>query len=189
MRPGRCTIGLLLAASIAVAPALAVTGKVTDTRGRPIAEAKVCHFQEEINIEPVCGVTNAAGEFDLPDSTHLSLRIHAEGYFPRTIAARGHHEIVLEASPTLLVRLVDAASGAPLERGEVFVVYPSAKRKGPFPTNRNGVRIARVLQPGEVRLIAQAEGYDKSDAVAVKLERGKESQVEIRLSRAAEPAD
>ncbi len=167
--------------AIAGAPALAVSGSVTDTSGKPIAEARVCHYQVETNIEPLCVETDTEGRFEVIDSRSLKLRVSAPGYFPQTVEALGHHEVVLERSPSLRVRLVDATTKEPIDQGEVFVIYPSARRKGPFPANRNGVLITRVLDPGQIRVIGRAEGYADSEAVPVKLERGQESEATLEL--------
>jgi hypothetical protein len=181
----RTARGLLVAAATCAAVtgsfALAATGTVKDTEGRPIADARVCHFQPETKVEIYCVGSDARGYFEIVDSDVNDLRITAEGYFPQTVPASGHHAVVLERSPTLVVRLVDASTREPLSKGEVFVIYPSAKKKGPFPTNRAGVRIARVLQPGEVRLIAHAEGYAPSEPFAVTLERGRQTEATLEL--------
>jgi len=168
-------------AAVTGSSALAATGTVADTEGRAIAEARVCHFQTETKVEIYCVGSDARGHFEIVDSEVNQLRVSAEGYFPETVPASGHYAIVLVRSPTLLVRIVDASTGEPLDEGEVFVIYPSAKKKGPFPANRAGVRIARVLQPGEVRLIAHAEGYAPGDPFAVTLEPGKESEATLEL--------
>jgi hypothetical protein len=177
--------GILMAAATCAAvtgsSALAASGTVKDTEGRAIADASVCHFQTETNVEIYCVGSDARGHFEIVDSNVNQLRVSAEGYFPEMVPASGHHAIVLERSPTLLVHLVDASSREPLEKGEVFVIYPSARKKGPFPVNRAGVRIARVLPAGEVRLIAHAEGYAPSAPFAVTLERGKESEATLAL--------
>ena len=109
------------------------------------------------------------------------IRASAEGYFPETVPALGHQTIVLERSPTLTVRLLDDSNGEPIDSGEVFVIYSSATMKGPFPTNRTGVKISRVLQPGDVRLIGKADGYEESKPQAVTLEPGEQSEVSLRL--------
>ena len=88
---------------------------------------------------------------------------------------------MLKRSPTLTVRLLDDSNGEPIERGEVFVIYSSATMKGPFPTNRAGVKISRVLQSGDVRVIGKAQGYEESQPQALTLEPGKESEVALRL--------
>ena len=161
--------------------ALAVTGTVTDADGQPLEQSQVCYFQTLTNVEQGCTNPSKTGTFFLPDSTHMMIRASAVGYYPETVAALGHHAIVLKPSPTLTVRLLDDSNGEPIEVGEVFVIYPSATMKGPFPTNRSGVKISRVLQPGEVRLIGKADGYEESKPQAVTLEPGEEREVSLRL--------
>jgi hypothetical protein len=182
-RLGRCILVSTVAAMAVVVgtPVLAASGSVTDTSGKPIAKARVCHFQVETNIEPLCVETDTEGRFEVIDSASMKVRVSAPGFFPQTVAATGHHEIVLERSPSLRVRLVDATTQEPIDEGEVFVIYPSARRKGPFPANRNGVLITRVLDPGQIRVIGRAEGYEESEAVAVELERGQESEATLEL--------
>ena len=173
-----CIVSTLLVCGGA---ALAVSGTVTDTDGRPLEQARVCYFQLETNVEQGCTDPNKTGSFSLPDSKHMMIRASATGYFPETVSALGLHTIVLKRSPTLTVRLLDDSSGEPIESGEVYVIYSSAAMKGPFPTNRNGVKIGRVLQPGDVRVIGKAEGYAESKPQAVILEPGKEIEVSLRL--------
>ncbi len=174
-------LGVALTLLVGGAPALAVSGTVTDTDGRPLEQARVCYFQTETNVEQGCANPTKTGTFLLPDSRHMMIRASAEGYFPETVPALGHQTIVLKRSPTLTVRLLDDSNGEPIEVGEVFVIYPSATMKGPFPTNRSGVKISRVLQPGDVRLIGKADGYEESKPQAVTLEPGEESEVSLRL--------
>jgi hypothetical protein len=176
-------------AAIVASPALAVTGTVADTEGEPIDRARVCHLQLESGREIYCVDTDERGRFEIVDSEVNELRISAPGFFPETVPASGHHAIVLEQSPTLLVRLVDATTRESIEEGEVFVIYPSAKKKGPFPANRAGVRITRVLQPGEVRLLASADGYEPSEPLSVTLERGKESEATLELRPRSDTAE
>ncbi len=163
------------------AAALAVTGTVTDTDARPLEQARVCYFQTQTNVEQGCANPTETGTFKLPDSRHMMIRASAEGYFPETVPALGHQTIVLKRSPTLTVRLLDDSNDEPIDSGEVFVIYSSATMKGPFPTNRSGVKISRVLQPGDVRLIGKADGYFESKPQAVTLEPGEESEVSLRL--------
>jgi hypothetical protein len=189
LRPRALLLLLASAAAwalMAPAPARAVSGVVTDTEGKPVVEARVCHFQPETGLEQLCVATDEQGRFEIIDTEYMSVRVSLPGYFPETVEAQGHHEIVLEQSPTLTVRLVEASTRQPIDSGEVFVVYPSASKKGPFPTNQAGVRIARVLQPGEVRLIGRAEGYEDSEPLLVKLERAKHSEATLELRRRAD---
>ena len=185
MRVGRLTslqklLCVVLSLAVCGASALAVTGTVTDTDGRPLEQARVCYFQTETNIEQGCANPSKTGTFLLPDSRHMMLRASAEGYYPETVPALGHQAIVLKRSPTLTVRLLDDSNGEPIERGEVFVIYSSATMKGPFPTNRAGVKISRLLQPGDVRVIGKADGYEESKPQSVTLEPGEQSEVSLR---------
>jgi hypothetical protein len=173
------------AAALVSLTASAATGRVIDTEGRPIPNARVCHFMD--NIELFCGMSKENGEFDIPDSTDMPMRITAEGYLAETSPAVGHQEITLKRAPVLFARLVDAATGEPIEKGKLLVVYSSVETKGPFPTNRAGVRVQRVLKPGEVRLLAKAEGYEDSLPQAVTLKPGEEAQAVLKLKKAAKP--
>ena len=161
--------------------ALAVTGTVNDADGQPLEQARVCYFQTETNIEQGCTNPTSTGIFELPDSRYMKIRVSAEGYYPETVPALGHQKVVLKRSPTLTVRLVDDSNGDPIATGEVFVIYSSATMKGPFPTNPAGVKISRVLEPGEVRVIGKADGYEESKPHAVTLEPGEKSEVTLRL--------
>ncbi len=171
----------LLTLLFSAGPALAVTGTITDAAGRPLEQARVCYFQTETNLEQACSNPTKAGTFELPDSQRMQLRVGAEGYFSQVVPARGHQAIVLLRSPTLTVRLLDDSTGEAIDSGEVFVIYSSATMKGPFPANRAGVKISRILRSGEVRLIGKAEGYEESKPQAVTLDPGKESEVSLRL--------
>ena len=179
-------IGPALAALLAVfapLPSEAAKGVVTDTAGRPLAGIQVCHYDKDAHVETLCVATDESGAYAVIDSPELMLRVSAPGYFPEVIPATGEQTVVLEQSPTLLVRLVDAKTRKPIDEAQVFVIYPGPKRKGPFPANRAGVRIARVLEPGEVRVIGSASGFEDSAAVPTTLERGKETELTLELTR------
>ena len=170
-----CTL-LLLAVSPAV---LATDGTVVDSVGRPVVGAQACYVAG--NADLYCSVTDDRGNFSLPDSEQDSLRVLAEGYMPKTVVASTLvAPIVLLRSPTLIVRLVDG-EGERLNEGEVSVVYSTGQSRGPFPVNASGVRIRRVLPPGEARVVARAEGFRQEKPEPVELEAGKTSEVEIRL--------
>ena len=129
MRLRWCVLLMLLLVGVG-GPALAATGIVTDVLGAPMEKVRVCYFETRSKTEMGCTETNAKGVFSLPDSRGMLLRASAEGYYPEAIPAVGKHTVVLERSPTLTVRLLDATSGEPIDSGEVFVVYSSAKMKG-----------------------------------------------------------
>lgn len=172
---------LLLVLVAVVAPALAVRGTVTDSEGRPLKDARVCYFQDETKVSMGCVQPQEDGTFELPDSKHMDLRVTLEGHYPEIVPAQGKHLVVLRHSPTLFVRLRDATNGEAIDSGEVFVVYPSAVKKGPFPTNKAGVRIGRILDPGEVFLLGRAQGYEESDPKPATLVPGEETTVDLEL--------
>jgi hypothetical protein len=166
-------------------PLLAATGRVTDAAGQPLPEARVCHHESATRTDLLCVTPDPDGAFEIPDSDGHPLRISAPGYFSVEVPAAGHHRVVLEPSPTLRVRVVDADSGEPLAEAEVFVVYRSARQKGPFPSHRAGVRIERVLETGDVRVVGRAKGYAEN-SVPVKLVGGVETEAVIALRRTAQ---
>lgn len=181
-RPPTLLVALFLLAS--ASPAGALAGTVVDTRKQPIAGAQVCYLLA--GEEKHCVGTDETGAFELPPSQIDTLRVIAEGYLPRVLpAVEQRSPIVLDRAPTLSVRLVDAANGEPIERGQLFVVYPSGVRKGPFPVNRAGVRVRRVLDPGPVRLLAEAEGFAQPAPEPATLVGGEEIEVVLRLPRSA----
>jgi len=169
----------------AAGPAAAATGTVIDPAGKPIAGARVCHFMD--NIEILCAISKDNGSFDIIDSTAMPMRVTAEGFLPEVVPAAGHQEITLRRAPILLVRLVDAQTAAPIDRGEVLVVYSPTEAKGPFPANRAGVRIQRLLRPGPARLVGRAEGYLDSRPEVVTIEAGKEVELTLRLEPRPRP--
>ena len=181
-------VAFLVAAFVSASPALAVSGVVRDVDGKPIVDADICYFHSEIQFKPFCVSSGKDGEFEIPDSTENYIRIAAKGYFPETVDAKGHHEIMLRQSPTLVVRLFDRTTGEPVDAGELMVIYPSAVQRGPFPFNRNGVKISRVLEPGEVRLLATAEGYKASKPKAVTLEAGETVETSLKLEPTSKDA-
>lgn len=169
--------GIALAAS---APALALTGTVVDGQGDPIEGARVCYFVD--SIEELCSLTDDAGFFEVPDSRLDTIRIVAAGHLPRTLpAVEQDAPIVMEAAAAILVRLIDAGTGGPIERGRVEILHSSGKLRR-FPCNRAGVRV-RTYEPGLVNVTGLAEGYRTVQQQRVELEAGKEAEVEIRMER------
>ena len=178
--PERIAMWTLLAA-LSISPALAASGLVADDEGRPLVGARVCHYQQETAVEQYCTETDADGKFKLMDSTLTVLRIVADHHQIEELRASGYHTVVMRPCPTLNVRLVDADTGEPLATGEVNVVYPTAKKKGPFPVNRSGVQIQRVLEAGEVRLLGNAPGYEDGEPLPVTLVAGKAVDAVLEL--------
>jgi hypothetical protein len=118
------------------------------------------------------------------------LWITADGFLPvKTPKADAvDAPVVLDASPSLLVRLVAAASGEPIGEGKVWVVYPTGREIGPFPVNRAGVRVQRVLAPGKARLRVEAPGYASGRPREIELVGGEETSVELELDAAPSAA-
>lgn len=169
--------------ALTVIPALAASGEVIDADGKPVAGATVCHVPPNSAVDLLCVESDERGRFDIMDSEENTLRIAADGFFPESTPATGHHVVTLRQSPSLFVLVVDAATEEPLDESEVFVVYPSAKRMGPFPARQAGVRILRILEPGVVRVIAKAGGYEEGSPVEVTLEPGEASEVVLKLRK------
>ena len=176
---GRVGIVILALAALLPLPALAVTGTVSDENDEPMKGATVCLFHK--NMELRCEDTDARGKFELPTRADLSIRVMVKDYLPVIRPAEGNHRIKMTRSPVLFVRLVDAVSGKAIENGEILVVYPTSVKKGPFPVGRAGVRITRVLRPGDVRILVDAKGYRESMPRPVVLEAGLESELIIEL--------
>jgi hypothetical protein len=158
---------------------LAISGTVVDGESHPLAGAHVCYLSADVDL--LCVETDEAGYYDLPDSKLDRIRLRAPGFLSRVVAATDHDTaIVLERAATLLVRMVDAATGEPLSGGEVFVTASTGRRLGPFPVNAAGVRV-RSLEPGSVRVTAASEGYEQHGEVAAKLVGGEESTVSVKM--------
>jgi hypothetical protein len=177
VRAASLAVGVALAAG----PALGLTGSVVDDRGQPVPFARACWVRQ--GVELICVEADARGVFDLPGSELQEIRLSADDLFPRTLpaaeVARG--PIALERSPVLTVRLVRAGTGEPIAGGEVVVVYPTGKEVGPFPVNANGVRVRRVLPPGDVRVIARAPGFAELPPRALTLVGGQAIDLKLEL--------
>ena len=162
-------------------PALALSGTVHDAEtGQPIVAAQVCY--DVPGQESLCAPTDIRGAFELPQSRIDRIRITAAGYHSRALPAVTRSEpIRLDPAGALGVRLIDDATGKPLERGEVTLLSMTGGRLGPFPANAAGLQIA-TLPVGEFRLTARAEGYVQLRRVSVTIEPRKPTQAEIRLA-------
>ena len=168
-------IGLGFAGSVA-----ALEGKVVDSTGEPVVGARVCYAVERAEL--LCSATGDDGAFELPDSKMDTLRVVADDFLPIELgAASVVGPIVIRRAPTLVVRLVNAENGEPIADGAVSVVYSTGKVRGPFPVNASGVRVRRLLTPGEVRILAEAAGYRQPGATHVELESGEQTEVTIEL--------
>jgi len=181
MRGGRTTALVLLALLLPglCTVILAVEGTVLDENQKPIEGARVCYFVDKVEL--FCSLSDANGRYELPSSEVDTIRAHAKGYNPKIFSAAAQHRpVTLQRAPALRVRLVDR-TGKPLPKGELLISYPSGKELGPFPVNRAGLQIRRGLNPGEIRVIGMADGFRRSDPVAVTLEAGEEAVVTIEM--------
>ena len=160
--------------------ALALTGTVADTEGKPIQGARVCYYVA--GAEPLCVETDPAGYFDLPDSRVDRIRVFAQGYLPRILpAVEQAKPIELRKSATLRIRVVDATTGEAIGEVDGEVAFTSGRQRR-FLANRAGARV-RTLTPGRATVTAGAAGYLRSSPQRVDLVAGEEVEVEIRLLR------
>ena len=135
--------GALIRVLVAAAclPALAVTGIVSDAYENRLEGVGVCLMHGKTKQE--CVKTDANGAFELPDSRRGIVVVDSRDHLPAFAPADGHHRFRLVEAPQLLVHLVDDVTGEPIIGGEVYVLFSSAIKRGPFPTGRGGVRISR----------------------------------------------
>jgi hypothetical protein len=143
----------------------------------------VCLYEPVSRVELLCVETDEDGRYDVMDGQVGTVRVLAPGFFPEIVPSQGHQVVTLRRSPELLAKAVDAVSGEPIDKCEIWVVYPSAKKKGPFPTTPKGVLVRRILEPGKVRVFGRAEGYEDSEAVEVELKPGKQAEATVELRR------
>ncbi len=157
-------------------------GKLVNTDGGPVVGATACWVVGEEIGE--CGTSDDTGRFMLPLPLHPRIRIMAEGYHPALVTATSlDAAVVMYRAPVLWVRLIDADTGEAISEGELRVAYSSGRQFGPFPVNAAGVKIQRLLPPGEVLLRVLAPGYRFTDPESVELKSGFETKVDIKLTR------
>ena len=181
VRIGRILRGVLVLGALAVTPAAAVTGRVVDGQGRPLAGARACLVQEGNDL--LCTVTDEQGAYVLPASTHVpAVRITLEGHLPARVAAVDQESpVVLAPAASFHARLVDAATGEPV-KGELVLADLSGRRRGPFPVSQGGLRV-RTIEPGRVVPTGRAAGYRDGTAAAVDLVAGATAEITVRLAR------
>lgn len=176
---------LLVSLGLLGSPALGATGHVVDPDGKPVPGARACLMVA--GSEGLCSVTDASGYYGLPDSSVPWVRIVAKGFLPKQVSAVDQESpIALERAATLRVRVADAATGAALAKGQVFILYPSGKKIGPLPINAMGVQISS-LEPGEIVVQASSPGHSEGRSETVRLHGGEEREVVIKLASAGSP--
>jgi hypothetical protein len=180
MRHALAAVAAALCGLVAQAGDAVVTGQVLDAARKPLAGAHVCYLAGM--EEKDCVSADAEGRFSLGLEPYDRVRVVAEGHLPHVFltASPPASPIVLERTPVLVARLIDARSGRAL-RGQVTVLFPTGASKGPFPANEVGVRISRVLEPGTVRVTGVAHGYRESLPREVTLVGGREATLVIEL--------
>jgi hypothetical protein len=179
--PHRISKRFVLGSLVLVAwlPAAAITGKVVDSEGQPIANASACLIVD--GVPGFCTTTDENGNFDLVDTEVPRMRVSARDYQPKYLPAVTQEQpIVLRRAAWIHVRLVDSATGEPVATGKVTLTYPSGVRKGPFPVNRLGVRVGQ-LPEGEVVVSVKADGYRPAEGQTAKLVAGEEAAVTVEL--------
>jgi len=170
-----------LLATLLATPALAVTGKVVDPDRAPIAGADICYLAPGGGTL-FCARSDESGRFELPESEQKRIRVTARDYVYRDLPVEELAQpIVLVLAARLLVHLRDAASGANLADGQVWIVSASGRRHGPLPCGAGGVRVSSVA-PGPAEVFAKAEGYAESEPVPLTLTSGQESEVVVELT-------
>lgn len=163
----------------------AATGRVLDPDGHPIVGAEACTFNSE-GVQTACVKVDAAGYYRMQEPTRRTVLVRASGFVPvEAEAIEQPAPITLARAATLLVKVVDAATGKPVPSGKVILNYSSGQRVGStVPFNKNGVRITTLL-PGEILARAEAAGYEPGGPEPVKAEGGVEKTVTIGMRRKA----
>jgi hypothetical protein len=159
----------------------ALSGTVVDEKGKPVHGARICYSSEDVDL--LCAQSDEAGYWILPDSKLDRIRIMLRGYLPQDLPAVERDEpITLRSAAALRVRVLDAATGEPLDKAQGEVIYPSG-RKLEFFTNRAGA-LLYSLEPGRATVKGLADGYLPGAPQRVMLVAGEEAGLEIRLQAA-----
>ena len=167
------------------APASAeATGRIVGPDGAAIRGAEVCEFSEKAPEH--CVSSDAAGVYRIEKPTRATLLVRAGGYVPKTIdAAPLTAPVELEPAAVLEVTVIDAATKKPIPKGRVMLDSPSGRRIGTFvPFNARGVRIS-TLDPGDLFVRVEADGYEPSGPVPVTLVSGSKRNLTVPLTKPA----
>ena len=173
---------LLVIAFLAGSALAAATGRIVGPDGRPVPGAKIC--EALIGSPENCVPVGPDGVYRVESSLRATLIVRASGFVPKVIdAAPLTAPVELERAATLLVLVVDAHTKVPIQSGKVMIDSPSGRRIGDFvPFNKSGVRIS-TLDPGDVYVRAEADGYVASGPVPVTLVSGVEKPLEVSLKK------
>jgi hypothetical protein len=174
----------VLLAALAAPAAATATGRVVGPDGAAIPGAQVCEFVE--GTPDRCVKADASGAYRFEKPTRSSLLVRASGFVAKMVdAAPLSAPVELQRAAILEVQVVDAATKLPLSSGRVMIDSPSGNRIGKFvPFNKHGVRIS-TLQPGDVFVRAEADGYDPGGPIPVTLASGSRSSVTVPLTKTA----
>jgi hypothetical protein len=175
----------LLAALLLAGPAFAqATGTIVGSDGKPIPGVSACIYKDGKQLK--CTETDSEGHYRLEHPGYPNLLLEMKGYKTTSVPASPLSEpTVLVQTASLLVKVVDAASGDPIPTGMVSLNLPSGRKLGsPVPFNKAGVKLG-TLSPGDTMVVAEAIGYEPSGPVVVTLVGGESKELIIRLTKAA----
>lgn len=173
----------LLVFTLSAAPAFgAATGRIVGPDGAPVSGAEVCESLE--GAPEHCVTADSGGVYRMENPRRSTLLVRASGFVPKAIEASPLGTPVrMQRAASLLVTVIDADTRIPLSSGRVMIDSPSGKRIGNYvPFNKMGVRIS-TLDPGDVFVRVEAEGYRPSGPVPVKLASGLERSVTVPLKK------
>lgn len=156
------------------------TGRIVGPDGAAIKGAEVCEFVE--GSPERCVTADAAGIYRIAKPTPATLLVRASGYVSKTIdAAPLTVPVELQRAAILEVTVIDAATKKPVPTGRLMLDSPSGRRIGTFvPFNARGVRIS-TLEPGDLFVRVEAEGFDPSGPVPVTLLSGSKKNLTVSL--------
>ena len=162
------------------------SGRIVGPDGAPIGGAEVCEFLPESPER--CVTADTRGVYRMENTLRPSLLVRASGFLSKSIdAVPLSTPVRLERAASLRVIIVDADTAKPLASGRVMLDSPSGRRIGDFvPFNAAGVRIS-TLEPGDVFVRVEADGYRPSGPVPTNLVSGVERALTIRLKKQAAP--
>jgi hypothetical protein len=170
--------------SMLAVPALAgASGRVVGPDGAAIQSAQVCEFVEGSTEN--CINVDAAGFYRIEKPTRATLLVRAPGFVAKTVdAAPLAGPVELQRAAILEVSVIDAATKKPVPSGKIMLDSPSGRRIGSFvPFNKHGVRVS-TLDPGDLFVRVEAEGYDPSGPVPVTLISGSKKSITVPLAKA-----
>jgi hypothetical protein len=173
---------VLIVAVLAGPAFAAATGRIVGPDGRPVPGAKVC--EALVGSPENCVPVGPDGVYRVEGALRATLIVRAVGFVPKAIdAAPLTAPVKLERAAGLLVRVIDASTKVPIPSGKVMIDSPSGRRIGDFvPFNKSGVRIS-TLDPGDVFVRAEADGYVSSGPIPVTLVSGEERSLEVSMKK------